>query len=161
ACRADATSIGVDRLPGDETGRCRVARWMNPCRSGPARLLAGATASPTVPTFPLPGRAPRRSPHALPPRPSPPLQPPRRQLPPTQAAILDAISDLDLDVRTGESLSSVVAVLDGARPGPTVLLRGDMDALPLTEDTGLEFASVADGVMHACGHDTHVAMLAG
>jgi hippurate hydrolase len=83
------------------------------------------------------------------------------QLPATQAAILAAIGDLDLDVRTGDSLSSVVAVLDGARPGPTVLLRGDMDALPLTEDTGLEFASAADGAMHACGHDTHVAMLAG
>jgi amidohydrolase len=64
-------------------------------------------------------------------------------------------------VRTGESVTSVVAVLDGARPGPTVLLRGDMDALPLREDTGLEFASRNDGAMHACGHDTHVAMVAG
>jgi amidohydrolase len=83
------------------------------------------------------------------------------QLPRTQAAILDSIGDLGLAVRTGESVSSVVAVLDGARPGPTVLLRGDMDALPLHEDTDLEFASGTDGAMHACGHDTHVAMLAG
>jgi hippurate hydrolase len=83
------------------------------------------------------------------------------QLPRTQAAILDSIGDLGLAVRTGESVSSVVAVLDGGRPGPTVLLRGDMDALPLHEDTDLEFASGTDGVMHACGHDTHVAMLAG
>jgi len=55
----------------------------------------------------------------------------------------------------------VVAVLDGDRPGPTVLLRGDMDALPLTEQTGLSYASEIDGSMHACGHDTHTAMLAG
>jgi amidohydrolase len=83
------------------------------------------------------------------------------QLPRTQQAVLDAIGDLDLRVRTGESVTSVVAVLDGASPGPTVLLRGDMDALPLREDTGLEFASQAEGAMHACGHDTHMAMLAG
>jgi amidohydrolase len=83
------------------------------------------------------------------------------QLPRTQQAILDAISDLDLQVHTGRSVTSVVAVLDGAAPGPTVLLRGDMDALPLREDTDLEFASQVDGAMHACGHDTHVAMLAG
>src|SRR6266516_1762688 len=83
------------------------------------------------------------------------------QLPRTQQAGLDAIGDLGLRVRTGRSVTSVVEVLDGARPGPTVLLRGDMDALPLAEDTGLEFASRVDGAMHACGHDTHVAMLAG
>jgi hippurate hydrolase len=82
------------------------------------------------------------------------------QLPRTQRAVLDAIGDLGLRVRTGTSVTSVVAVLDGARPGATVLLRGDMDALPLREDTGLEFASRVDGAMHACGHDTHVAMLA-
>ncbi len=83
------------------------------------------------------------------------------RLPRTQQAVLDAIGDLGLAPRTGTSVSSVVALLDGARPGPTVLLRGDMDALPLDEDTGLDFASEVDGVMHACGHDTHVAMLAG
>jgi amidohydrolase len=82
------------------------------------------------------------------------------QLPRTQGAVLDAISDLGLTVTTGTSVSSVVAVLDGGRPGPTVLLRGDMDALPLHEDTGLDFASGSAGSMHACGHDTHVAMLA-
>jgi amidohydrolase len=81
-------------------------------------------------------------------------------LPYAQAAILQALADLPLRVHTGASSSSVVAVLDGARPGPTVLLRGDMDALPLQEDTGLEFASQVPGTMHACGHDTHVAMLA-
>ncbi len=82
-------------------------------------------------------------------------------LPETQAAILTELDDLDLDVRTGTSVGSVVAVLSGAKAGPTFLLRGDMDALPLTEDTGLEFSSEISGAMHACGHDTHVAMLAG
>jgi hippurate hydrolase len=81
-------------------------------------------------------------------------------LPRTRDAVLDALADLPLQVHLGRSVTSVVAVLDGARPGPTVLLRGDMDALPLTEDTGLPFASAVEGAMHACGHDTHVAMLA-
>lgn len=81
-------------------------------------------------------------------------------LPVTQSAVLRALSGLPLRVRTGQDLSSVVAVLDGARPGPAVLLRADMDALPLAERTGLAFASEQDDVMHACGHDTHVAMLA-
>jgi len=83
------------------------------------------------------------------------------ELPTTQQAILEALDGLDLQVATGESVSSVVAVLDGDEPGPTTLLRGDMDALPMPEDTGLDFASEVDGRMHACGHDTHVAMLVG
>lgn len=81
-------------------------------------------------------------------------------LPVTQAAVLRALTGLPLRVVTGSALSSVVAVLDGDRPGPAVLLRADMDALPLVERTGLAFASEQDSVMHACGHDTHVAMLA-
>jgi amidohydrolase len=81
-------------------------------------------------------------------------------LPATRDAVLGALADLPLQVHLGQAVTSVVAVLDGARPGPTVLLRGDMDALPLHEDTGLEFASEIPGAMHACGHDTHVAMLA-
>lgn len=81
-------------------------------------------------------------------------------LPATQAAVLHALHELPLRVITGTKLSSVVAVLDGARPGPAVLLRADMDALPLVEETGLPFASTNEGIMHACGHDTHVAMLA-
>jgi hippurate hydrolase len=52
-------------------------------------------------------------------------------------------------------------VIEGARSGPTILLRGDMDGLPLAEDTGLAFASERAGVMHGCGHDTHMAMLLG
>jgi amidohydrolase len=80
-------------------------------------------------------------------------------LPVTQAAILQALAGLPVRTRTGQALSSVVAVLDGGRPGPTVLLRADMDALPLVERTGLPYASEAEQAMHACGHDTHVAML--
>ena len=75
--------------------------------------------------------------------------------------VLEALDGLPLTVTTGTTSSSVVAVLDGDEPGPTVLLRGDMDALPMHEDTGLEYASRVDGAMHACGHDAHVAMLAG
>ena len=82
-------------------------------------------------------------------------------LPATQAVILDELRAIGVDGHPGETTSSVVAVIDGARPGPTILLRGDMDGLPLTEDTGLEFASERAGAMHACGHDTHVAMLLG
>jgi amidohydrolase len=82
-------------------------------------------------------------------------------LPFSQDEVLAALADLPVDVSTGSSTSSVVATLEGTRPGPTVLLRGDMDALPMPEDTGLPFASEVDGAMHACGHDTHVAMLAG
>lgn len=83
------------------------------------------------------------------------------ELPRTQAAVLDALDGLGLEVTTGESLGSVVADLEGGRPGPRILLRGDMDALPMPEDTGLEFASEVDGAMHACGHDLHVAGLVG
>jgi hippurate hydrolase len=82
-------------------------------------------------------------------------------LPRTQARVLEALDGLPLTVATGEGQSSIVADLDGGRPGPTVLLRGDMDALPVPEDTGLDFASEVEGAMHACGHDAHTAMLAG
>lgn len=82
-------------------------------------------------------------------------------LPITQETVLEAIDGLGLTVSTGSQLSSVTAVLDTGRPGRTVLLRGDMDALPMHEDTGLDFASLDDEAMHACGHDAHVAMLAG
>ncbi|MHB1139187.1 MAG: M20 metallopeptidase family protein [Microthrixaceae bacterium] len=82
-------------------------------------------------------------------------------LPHTQAAVVEALDGLGLRVTVGEGLSSVVADLDGGAPGPTILLRGDMDALPMPEDTGLDFASELPGVMHACGHDAHTAMLVG
>jgi len=82
-------------------------------------------------------------------------------LPRTQARLLAALESLGLEISTGRGLSSVVGVLRGARPGPAVLLRGDMDALPVTEDSGEPFTSEHPGVMHACGHDLHVAGLVG
>jgi len=81
-------------------------------------------------------------------------------LPRTQKRITDALTGLGLDITLGESLTSVVADLDTGKPGPTVLLRGDMDALPLQEDYESPFQSQNEGKMHACGHDSHVAMLA-
>ncbi|MBG0738061.1 amidohydrolase [Paeniglutamicibacter antarcticus] len=90
------------------------------------------------------------------------------QLPRTQALVLAKISDLDgLEVSLGERQSSVTVVLRGGKDNPdgggrqVVLLRGDMDALPVTEETGLEFSSTIPGVMHACGHDVHTAALYG
>ena len=82
-------------------------------------------------------------------------------LPRTQEKVLAALDGLPLEISPGRSLSSVTAVLRGARPGATVLLRGDMDALPVTESTGVPYASRVAGAMHACGHDLHTAMLAG
>lgn len=81
-------------------------------------------------------------------------------LPQTQAAVLRALADLPVRVQTGRGATSVVGVIEGAQPGPTVLLRADMDALPVTEQSGVPFSSELPGSMHACGHDTHVAMLA-
>jgi len=82
-------------------------------------------------------------------------------LPKTQAKVLDALAGLPLEISTGKKLTSVTAVLRGGKPGPVVLLRGDMDALPVLEATGVPFASRIDGVMHACGHDLHTTMLTG
>src|SRR5688500_19456356 len=81
--------------------------------------------------------------------------------PETRYKIEQALAGLPLKIRLSERTSGLVAILDGAQPGRTVLLRGDMDALPIQEATGLDFASRAPGKMHACGHDSHSAMLAG
>ena len=81
--------------------------------------------------------------------------------PKTTAKAKQALAGLPLEIREGSSTSGFVAVLRGPANGRKVLLRGDMDALPLTEETGLSFSSQIGGAMHACGHDTHVAMLAG
>ncbi len=82
-------------------------------------------------------------------------------LPVTRDIVLESLAGLPLDITLHETTSGITALLTGGRPGPTVLLRGDMDALPLTENTGLDFSSKSDGRMHACGHDTHTAMLSG
>ena len=83
------------------------------------------------------------------------------ELPGTKALVLESLAGLPLEVNEHETSSGIVAVLRGHEPGPTVLLRGDMDGLPLQEDTGLEFTSVTGDTMHACGHDLHTAMLVG
>ena len=86
------------------------------------------------------------------------------QLPLTQEKILAALDGLPLEVTLGSALTSITAVLRGEVRGDVegvVLLRADMDALPVAERTGLDFASRIDGAMHACGHDLHSAMLVG
>lgn len=84
------------------------------------------------------------------------------ELPRTQEKVLTALEGLGLELTPGKGLNSVTAVLRGAAPGPTVLLRGDMDALPLQETRvhDVEVSRFA-GVMHACGHDLHTSMLVG
>ncbi|MHA7286816.1 M20 metallopeptidase family protein [Arthrobacter sp. MDT3-44] len=87
-------------------------------------------------------------------------------LPRTQEKVLAALDGLPYEVTLGTDTTSVTAVLRGGaaatdRAAPVVLLRGDMDALPVQETTGVPYSSGIDGVMHACGHDLHTAMLAG
>jgi hippurate hydrolase len=84
-------------------------------------------------------------------------------LPHTQQTVLAALDGLPLEISTGTALSSVTAVLRGgaATEGPVVVLRGDMDALPIVERSGEEFTSKNAGAMHACGHDLHTAGLVG
>jgi len=82
-------------------------------------------------------------------------------LPVTRENVLGALEGLPLHLTLHETTSGIAALLDGGKPGPTVLLRGDMDALPMPEDTGVDFTSKVSGAMHACGHDTHTAMLVG
>lgn len=83
------------------------------------------------------------------------------QTPKTRDKVRAALADLPLEWKEGGATTGAVATLKGGRPGRRVLLRGDMDALPLEEHTGLDFASTIPETMHACGHDTHTAMLAG
>jgi hippurate hydrolase len=83
------------------------------------------------------------------------------ETPKTLAKVKAELADVSLEWREGPSCTGAVAVLNAGKQGRSVLLRGDMDALPMHEETGLEFASTVPGRMHACGHDTHTAMLAG
>lgn len=79
--------------------------------------------------------------------------------PKTLAKVKAALAGLPLQLKSGPSTTGLIAILEGAKPGRTVLLRGDMDALPMPEDTNVEFSSTVTGAMHACGHDAHTAML--
>ena len=87
----------------------------------------------------------------------------------TSRKVADHLESLGLAVETGIAYTGLAALIEGGKPGPTVALRADMDALPVTEKTGLPFASTVRtqylgndvGVMHACGHDAHVAILMG
>ncbi|MFH1139271.1 MAG: amidohydrolase [Pseudomonadota bacterium] len=79
----------------------------------------------------------------------------------TAGKVAAYLSGLGLEVTTGVGGTGVVALLKGGRSGPTLLLRADMDALPITEENEAEYRSTRPGVMHACGHDGHVAILLG
>ena len=79
----------------------------------------------------------------------------------TSAYVARYLEKEGLDCRTGIAQTGVVGTLDTGKPGKTLLIRSDMDALPLTEETGLEFASTHEGAMHACGHDGHMSMVLG
>ncbi|WP_166462791.1 M20 metallopeptidase family protein [Amycolatopsis acidicola] len=81
-------------------------------------------------------------------------------LPKTRELVMETLEPLGLVVHTSDRCSSLAVVIPGAGPGPTVLLRADMDGLPVAEESGEEFASV-NGNMHACGHDLHMAGLVG
>ncbi|MGF2948686.1 M20 metallopeptidase family protein [Microbacterium alcoholitolerans] len=83
------------------------------------------------------------------------------RLPRTQTLVADELRALDIPLVLGRSSDSVVGLIRGGRPGPTVLLRADMDALPIDEETDLPFSSETPGAMHACGHDLHTAGLLG
>lgn len=76
----------------------------------------------------------------------------------TGGIVAKELEALDIEVTKGVGKTGVVGLLEGAKPGPTLLLRFDMDALPITEDTGAEYTSQNPGVMHACGHDGHTAI---
>ncbi len=79
----------------------------------------------------------------------------------TSAYVAERLAKLNLDVQTGIATHGVVGLLRSATPGPTLMIRADMDALPIAEETGLAFASTHPGCMHACGHDSHMAMALG
>ena len=80
----------------------------------------------------------------------------------TAAFVVERLREFGVDeIHEGIAETGVVAIIEGRGAGPTIGLRADMDALPMTEETGLDYASTVPGVMHACGHDGHTAMLLG
>ncbi len=76
----------------------------------------------------------------------------------TSGIVADTLQQLGLEVQRGVGQTGVVALLEGAKPGPTIMVRFDMDALPIQEENLLDYASQTPGVMHACGHDGHTTM---
>ena len=76
----------------------------------------------------------------------------------TAGIVAEELKKLGIEVTTGIAETGVIGIIEGNGPGPVVLLRFDMDALPITEETGAEYASKTPGVMHACGHDGHTAI---
>jgi len=76
----------------------------------------------------------------------------------TASIVANELRELGLDISTGIAKTGVIAILDSGKPGPIALLRFDMDALPIQEETGASYASQNSGVMHACGHDGHIAV---
>ena len=82
-------------------------------------------------------------------------------LPKTSALVTQELTAMNIDIKTGLAQSGIVGLIRGNKDGPTFALRADMDALPVSEETGLPFASQHPGYMHACGHDAHMAMLLG
>ncbi|MBE2182088.1 MAG: amidohydrolase [Anaerolineae bacterium] len=79
----------------------------------------------------------------------------------TASIVASTLSELGLEVQTGIGKTGVVGILEGDQPGPTVLVRADMDALPIREETGAAYASETPGKMHACGHDGHTSIALG
>jgi amidohydrolase len=76
----------------------------------------------------------------------------------TAGIVANELNALDMEVTTGVARTGVVGMLEGGAPGPVVLVRFDMDALPVTEETGADYTSTIPGIMHACGHDGHTAI---
>ena len=79
----------------------------------------------------------------------------------TSEYIADRLKQEKIKIQTGIAKYGIVGLIETGKPGPTLMIRSDMDALPITEDTNLLFSSTHDGVMHACGHDGHMAMVLG
>src|SRR5437868_4331766 len=79
----------------------------------------------------------------------------------TSARVAETLRDLGYEVHAGIATTGVVGVIEGTKPGRTIMLRADMDALPIREENENAYRSTLDGKMHACGHDGHVAILLG
>ncbi|HIS62540.1 MAG TPA: M20/M25/M40 family metallo-hydrolase [Candidatus Scybalomonas excrementigallinarum] len=79
----------------------------------------------------------------------------------TSAKIKEELTKMDISFEELKPNYGIVATIEGVETGKTIVVRGDIDALPVKEDTGLDFASKNEGLMHACGHDAHIAMLLG